>query len=459
MKASEIKKIDDILKRAQKDNVTAVSGTLQELMSFSGEYGSYIIQNGLPFFLKLLSKKGLPGDINPTVIMLLSQIVKNDEKSAFILFKNPQFLPTILSLLETGDNELMLMTQKLLIIDPIEIITFIQNQIKILTPLVDCVCRGGNKEASKLLIMLAGAPTLCQLVLPIIIPNKHRFPIPDLINLIISNSNLKDMTPLTEFASIILHHPSINQLDFKDSLISYPDAWSDISILKILNHFKPSDKAEDAELHEFVKFICEQPAQSFDVSETDVLLFSNSLLNPTTKIPENNLHKSVFYFIRFYVLSFCNPELVTQEAKDFIYSNLTFDSNYSTLGAVQCIIYWSFHFKCLVPVDTVYKIAALFYSNPDSKEESNLIRASIRTLSDSINSAATIQLFDEELRFSEEELAEFANSRPSWLFPHVLMMLGDVLKQPIYDATIHLDVLGELNKFFGLSSPLEIKSS
>lgn len=456
MKASDVKKVDDLLKRVQKESYNTVSGPIQELMSYSKDCGSYILEKGLDKFLNLLSKKGLPGDVHPTIIMLLSQILKDKEDNAYLMLKQKNFLPIIMSLLGTSDHELMLMTQKLFIFDPMTIIEFIQKQISILTPLVESVCRGSNKEASRLLIMLAGAPTLSQLVLPIIVLNKHRFPITDLINLIISNAELRSMTSFSEFVSIVLHHPFINQLDFKDALGFYTDGWMNLLILKVLNHFSPIESDTEKDLLDFIHFIDSKPDQKFALEEPDIINFSKGLINPSIKVPTQEIQKSTFLFTRIYSLSFCDPEKVTEEAKSFIYSLILFEDEIRSSAAIQCIMYWVFHHKYTVPQEIVFKIASLYYSRISTSQRLILIKAALRSLANTIDTASTIQLFDEELKFNENDLTEILKTPPIWLFPHVKVILGDILNQEIYDPTLQIDAIGEIDRFFDLETAIQL---
>ena len=448
------KKIDELIKKIQKENIQTVSPYIDELDQYVEENSKYILNHALSRFLEILELKQLSGDLQAKTIHVLAHLIdklKDDLQEMTNLLQHPKLLSILFAHTNDGNIDLLNLLTILFILDPDLFQNFIIKSPETVLPLIECIIKTQKEEAGAFLTRLIGTsePVLRSL-LPEIKPRLKEFPVSVSINFIIASAELK--MPLEEFEKwLCTEHSSFTASDIEMCVRFYPDIWQSQTMITLMRLSTPSPNCS------YLNFCSYLKPQNFTISEQDVKDTCTSLLDNKNLEPGSDMEAS-FYFFRLYVLSFADPSLLNDNAKEMIYRFIQSPNEFLAASAIQCVTYWAVNqYKNQIPTNVTYLIAASSYLVDRTDDFKILVRAAVKafawlcTLTDepfSPSPAVIISKHDENLKFTEDDIKRFNKTTPKWLWPHTKKVLPLILESQPVDKTNIIDLLVDVSTQF-----------
>lgn len=365
------------------------------------------------------------------------------------LSKASHLYDNLFTMLPTKNQQLIKIISGLFSYDTLKIIQWIKNQKDInnslFMNLINMVIESKNKDASNLLYGLSSHKDITQQLIPCYNPIQlKKFPVTFVLDMMFLNKQINEAFQ-PEFENWILNNDSLDIADVGMISSHFQSIWKPDTMLQMLVKSEPSEKFAN------FKFLMSQDLTLCPISDEIIQEISNDIFNESKSefrdIVGGDIKstRETYIFLRLLILSLVDQNKLSDVCKKKVVEFVKDDSEYISVAAVQCLMYWMLNeFNITEYPEVVYQITTKIHCQDINQHIRYLYCLALHLFGRDLKVAAAIIQSDELVRFQPK--FKIYIGRSIWCFNHLKNRFDEIMKIEVIDynlATKVIDIISD----------------
>ena len=395
------KKVKDGFKKLKKAKPEEYDDCFLLIKEGIPEYTSDILKECLTKMVEILGNRSYPQTTVELVIDMFYNMTKkyddkNKDTNPFPFFeKNSFIIPALFDLMDTVNHKVSATLLNIWVNNPTKIQEFIIEHQEPIQQIMSVVSQEHDKKyAELLLLIITSTEQIKEIYIPLIKDYLPKWTPTLVIHIWIGNPDTVSVIPKQDVEGWLVSYKSFEIDDVEQVTKIHQFLWEKESIILLMIRTVPANN-DNA-----INFLHRAPELKFDICKEIVaeccesLKKANEVLeqfktkekedpsptedtDPETKkkleAERREANRMTYHVIRYFVLSYCNPEYVDQDTITLLERSITDNNDYIAAAAAQVFFTWEKKFSSQGPfidMRRFYLIAASIIN----REENNMCR-------------------------------------------------------------------------------------
>jgi len=436
----------DLLNKISKSHPDQYESLFPDLFPVIPDFTDRVFKDCWSKFLEVLGSDKFSQNTRDIVLNLVFKAVEavdngRKETSPFSVMFGSQILLSILFSKELFlDLRVIRIIQALHLADPKKIHDFILKQPVVMVPMIKAVSSSSDINIARLIQMIiCSSIQLKNEFIPIIKNELPKWPPSIVIDFWIAEKETISAISTSDVEDWLLQHQVYSVSDIEQVFRIHPFIWENVNSLVLLSRTFSPEKPSS------ITWLKKQAPQLFNIPEPIARLIQNSFTLPVSTPTHSDTQdtKALYQFIRFYLLSLCNPNDIDLEIHSIVFQSLFENNEYISCGAAQAVLYWILKYQYEISTSVFYKICAAAVYQSKTSYSSKMLIFLLHIISLRSDIGYAVLQTHQDMKYHQNQGSTILKG--SFVFPHIALHIKNASESTIPCIDCVLDTLGFLS--------------